>query len=472
MMSKLFPQQNKILIIGDAILDVYYLGKVDRVSPEAPVPVVQVQKTIKMLGGAANVANNIGKLNGSASLIGFSGKDLNCKILQDLLDENNISHTLIETQCPTITKIRVVSGVQQIVRVDFEEKISTTEELEELKLHYLENDFKDCDVIILSDYGKGFVTEKFSRHIIDKANIDNKPIIIDPKGKDWEKYRNATIVTPNVKELGEVVGYSLENEDAIIEKAGLEIKAKYNFQNLLVTRSEKGMTFFANDSIEHIRTTATEVFDVSGAGDTVVATLARALASGYSWIDGVKLANKAAGIVVSKIGTEPITYRELENSIEEFREENKIIETDLIENLMGKLKSKNKKIVFTNGCFDIIHKGHIKYLQEARKKGDILVVGLNSDNSVKRLKGPERPIKNQEERALIMSALEMVDYVSVFDEDTPIGLIQKVAPDVLVKGGDYKVEEIIGREYAKETIIIPFVNGYSTTSTIDKIKTS
>jgi rfaE bifunctional protein, domain I/rfaE bifunctional protein, domain II len=471
MMSKLFPQQNKILIVGDAILDVYYLGKVDRVSPEAPVPVVQVQKTIKMLGGAANVANNIGKLNGSASLIGFSGKDMNCKILQDILDENNISHLLIETQCPTITKIRVVSGVQQIVRVDFEEKITTTEELEELKIHYLENDFQDCDVVILSDYGKGFVTEKFSRHIIDKANINNKPIIIDPKGKDWEKYRNATIVTPNVKELSEVVGCYLENEDAIIEKAGLEIKAKYNFQNLLVTRSEKGMTFFTNDSIEHIRTTATEVFDVSGAGDTVVATLARALASGYSWIDGVKLANKAAGIVVSKIGTEPITYRELENSIEEFREENKIIETDQIESLIGKLKSKNKKIVFTNGCFDIIHKGHIKYLQEARKQGDILVVGLNSDNSVKRLKGPERPIKNQEERAVIMSALEMVDYVSVFDEDTPIDLIQKIVPDVLVKGGDYKVEEVIGREYAKSTIIIPFVNGYSTTSTIDKIKT-
>jgi len=471
-MSKLFPQQNKILIAGDAILDVYYSGRVDRVSPEAPVPVVQVQKTSKKLGGAANVANNISKLQGHASLIGFCGKDINCRILNDLLDENGISHFLIETENPTITKIRIVSGVQQIVRVDFEENIDSTETLENLKSEHLDNNFQDCEVIVLSDYGKGFVTEKFSRYIIEKANAASKPIIIDPKGTSWEKYRDATIVTPNVKELSEVVGYRLENEDSVIEKAGLEIKKKYNFKHLLVTRSEKGMTFFDEEKIEHIRTTATKVFDVSGAGDTVVATLARALSFGYSWIDSVKLANKAAGIVVSKIGTEPVIYHELENSMEEFREENKIIEDNNLPHIIEKLKNEDNKIVFTNGCFDIIHKGHVKYLQEAKKNGDILIVGLNSDNSVKRLKGPERPIKDQEERALIMSALEMVDYVVVFDEDTPAAVLEKIKPAVLVKGGDYKIEEIVGREFADETIIIPFINGYSTSSTIDKIRTS
>ncbi len=469
-MSKLFPQQNKILIIGDAILDVYYLGKVDRVSPEAPVPVVQVQKTSKKLGGAANVANNISKLNGDASLIGFSGKDMNCKILKDLLSENNINHSLIETQCPTITKIRVVSGVQQIVRVDFEENITTTDELEFLKIKHLDHDFENCDIIVLSDYGKGFITEKFSQYVINKSNIANKPTIIDPKGNDWEKYRNATIVTPNVKELSEIVGFPLENEDDIIEKAGLMVKQKFNFKYLLVTRSEKGMTFFGEE-IEHIRTTATEVFDVSGAGDTVVATIARALSSGYSWIDSIKLANKAAGIVVSKIGTEPISYYELEDSIEEFREENKVIDNDKVENIIKELKSKDKKIVFTNGCFDIIHKGHIKYLQEAKKHGDVLIIGLNSDQSVKRLKGPERPIKDQEERSLIMSALEMIDYVIIFDEDTPAAILEKIRPDTLIKGGDYKIEEIVGREFAVTTTVIPFINGYSTSSTIDKIKT-
>lgn len=470
MMNKLFPQNKKILVVGDAILDVYYSGKVDRISPEAPVPVVQVQKTTKKLGGSANVANNISKLRGDVFLIGFCGKDSNCQILEDLLDENSIDHSLIKTENPTITKIRIVSGVQQIVRVDFEEKISNTEDLEALKTEYFNDNFEESDIIILSDYGKGFVTEKFSHYLIEKSNAANKPIIIDPKGKDWEKYRNATIVTPNVKELSEVLGYGLENSDEVIEKAGLEIKNKYNFKYLLVTRSEKGMTFFG-DKIEHIRTLATEVFDVSGAGDTVVATVARALSSGYDWIDSVRLANKAAGIVVSKTGTEPIIYEELEDTIEEFREENKVIETEEIPGLMTKMKNSKKRVVFTNGCFDIIHKGHVKYLQEAKKKGDILIVGLNSDSSVKRLKGPERPIKDQEERALIMSALEMVDYVVVFNEDTPASILEKIKPNTLVKGGDYKVEDIVGREFADKTVVIPFVDGYSTSSTIDKIKT-
>lgn len=469
-MNKLFSQENKVLIVGDAILDIYYSGKVDRVSPEAPVPVVQVKTVGNRLGGAANVANNISKLKGKAKLISFSGNDNNSQVLKRMLDENEIDYNFVETEAPTITKIRVISGAQQIVRVDFEEYVAFSQNLEDLKIKYVDENFDDTDIIILSDYDKGFVTETFCKHIIEKANKYNKPIIVDPKGKNWEKYRNATIVTPNVKELSEIIGYSVENEDLAIEKAGLEIKKRFDFKYLLVTRSEKGITFFG-DSIEHIRTIESEVFDVSGAGDTVVATIARGVSAGYSWIDSIELANKAAGIVVSKIGTEPITYSELEYSIQEFREENKIIENDL-EKIINKIKENKRKIVFTNGCFDIIHKGHIKYLQEAKKLGDILIVGLNSDKSVKRLKGPERPVKNQDERATILSALEMVDYVIVFNDDTPYAILEKIKPNVLVKGGDYKIEDIVGTEFSQETFVIPFIDGYSTSSTIRKIKLS
>lgn len=469
-MNKLFSQENKVLIVGDAILDIYYSGKVDRVSPEAPVPVVQVKTVSNRLGGAANVANNISKLKGKAKLISFSGNDNNSQVLKRMLDENEIDYNFVETEAPTITKIRVISGAQQIVRVDFEEYVAFSQNLEDLKIKYVDENFDDTDIIILSDYDKGFVTETFCKYIIEKANKYNKPIIVDPKGKNWKKYRNATIVTPNVKELSEIIGYSVENEDLAIEKAGLEIKKRFDFKYLLVTRSEKGITFFG-DSIEHIRTIESEVFDVSGAGDTVVATIARGVSAGYSWIDSIELANKAAGIVVSKIGTEPITYSELEYSIQEFREENKIIENDL-EKIINKIKENKRKIVFTNGCFDIIHKGHIKYLQEAKKLGDILIVGLNSDKSVKRLKGPERPVKNQDERATILSALEMVDYVIIFNDDTPYAILEKIKPNVLVKGGDYKIEDIVGTEFSQETFVIPFIDGYSTSSTIRKIKLS
>lgn len=469
-MSKLFPNQQKILVMGDAILDVYYSGRVDRVSPEAPVPVVQVTKNVKKLGGAANVANNISKLSGQPFLISYCGKDANCEILQELLNDNDIESSLIKTNSPTITKIRVVSGVQQIVRIDFEEYISEDVSLENAKIEYLEKNLPLYKIVVLSDYGKGFVTDNFCRNAILLGNNIGVPVIIDPKGKDWEKYRGATIVTPNVKELSDVAGYRIDNQDCIIELEGEKIRKKYGFKYLLLTRSEKGMSFFSENQVEHIRTEATEVFDVSGAGDTVVATLAQAVSAGYTWIESVKLANKAAGVVVSKIGTEPVFYDELERSIYPYREEQKIIGIEEVSSLVDKIKQHDKKIVFTNGCFDIIHQGHIRYLQEAKRLGDILILGLNSDSSIKRLKGQERPIKDQDERALILSALEMVDYVTIFEDDTPYNLIEVVKPDVLVKGGDYLPENIVGREFARETVIVPFVDGYSTSSTIEKIK--
>lgn len=469
-MKKLFPRNKKVLVIGDAILDVYHLGRVDRISPEAPVPIVQVVKTEHKLGGAANVANNIIKLRNDTVLLGYTGKDHNAENIKKLLEASYIKYDLIITEQPTITKIRIVSGVQQIVRVDFEEKYNVTEQIEKEQLRLIEKMLHESDVIVLSDYGKGFVSATVSRFVIDKVCESGKSIIIDPKGVDWDKYRGATVITPNLKELGEVVGERLANEDKAVERVGKEVMDKYELKYLLVTRSERGMTFFTKDHVEHIRTTASQVYDVSGAGDTVVATLATALSSGYSWIDAVKLANKAAGVVVSKIGTEPILYEELERTVSEFKEDIKIISQLELENLATTLRVAEKKIVFTNGCFDIIHKGHIQYLQQAKEMGDILIVGLNSDSSIKRLKGEERPIKDQDERALILSSLGFVDYVVVFDEDTPYDIIRKIHPDILVKGGDYKIENVVGREFAKETVLIQFVQGYSTTETINKMK--
>lgn len=469
-MKKLFPRNKKVLVIGDAILDVYHFGRVDRISPEAPVPIVQVVKTEHKLGGAANVANNIIKLRNDTVLLGYTGKDHNAENIKKLLEASYIKYDLIITEQPTITKIRIVSGVQQIVRVDFEEKYNVTEQIEKEQLRLIEKMLHESDVIVLSDYGKGFVSATVSRFVIDKVCESGKSIIIDPKGVDWDKYRGATVITPNLKELGEVVGERLANEDKAVERVGKEVMDKYELKYLLVTRSERGMTFFTKDHVEHIRTTASQVYDVSGAGDTVVATLATALSSGYSWIDAVKLANKAAGVVVSKIGTEPILYEELERTVSEFKEDIKIISQLELENLATTLRVAEKKIVFTNGCFDIIHKGHIQYLQQAKEMGDILIVGLNSDSSIKRLKGEERPIKDQDERALILSSLGFVDYVVVFDEDTPYDIIRKIHPDILVKGGDYKIENVVGREFAKETVLIQFVQGYSTTETINKMK--
>lgn len=469
-MNQLFDNTQKILIVGDVMLDIYHNGNVNRISPEAPVPVVLVKNTVNKLGGAANVANNIAKLHSLPMLLGYCGIDNNGEILKKLLCDNHIKYDLIEINQPTTSKIRVVAGVQQIVRVDFEEDCEVEVSYEEIQLKKIEEEFMQSEVIVLSDYGKGFASEKVCQRLITLAKEQNKILIVDPKGNVWDKYNGATIITPNLKELSDVFGAKLENVDSEIEMAGVQIIKKYNLNYLLVTRSEKGMTFFGDGLIQHIRTEATEVFDVSGAGDTVVGTLATAMASSMKWIDAVNLANKAAGIVVSKMGTEPITHEELAASFFELKENNKILFQNNVDSIIKELKAKDKRIVFTNGCFDIIHKGHIKYLQEAKTKGDILIVGLNSDSSVKKLKGETRPIKDEDERSLILSVIEFIDYVVIFSDETPYDLIKIIQPDVLVKGGDYDIENIVGREFAKETMLISFVEGFSTTSTIEKMK--
>ncbi len=457
----------KVLIIGDLMLDRYHFGTVSRISPEAPVPVLNVRKTTQTLGGAGNVANNIAHLEAQAVVIGSCGKDPDADILKNMLNEINVGYELTLTDAPTTTKLRVIGEKQQIVRLDFEEIVPMEGAFAQVSLSNVEKHLKDCGAVVISDYGKGFCTFDMCEEVIRLASKANIPVIVDPKGSDWTKYAGATTVTPNVKELAEAAGRHVPNEDEAVVLAARDIIDRIRLEYLVVTRSERGITVVSRKDYMHFPTEAREVFDVSGAGDTVVASLALCLAKGNSLKEAVTTANRAAGIVVAKIGTAPVLLSEL-NGVSGLT--SKILSQDILVRRVNSDKALNKKIVFTNGCFDILHRGHVTYLKKAKELGDILVMGLNSDASVKRLKGDSRPVNSEGDRAEVLSALECIDYITIFDEDTPLDLIKTVEPDILVKGGDYNPEEVVGREFAKKTVIIDFVHGYSTTSTINAMK--
>lgn len=453
-----------VLVIGDVMLDKYYFGSVRRISPEAPVPVVKVNSTKLTLGGAGNVLSNISHLGAKGFLVSVCGKDENAVTLKSLLGDLNAECSFVERDLPTVTKLRVVGEKQQVVRLDFEEIVPV--ELSKEQCLLIQKQIAKCKTIILSDYGKGFCTDEVCQFIISEAAKLGHKVVIDPKGSDWSKYAGADIVTPNVNELSEAVGRQVLNVDDDVCFSAREILRKYKIKSLLVTRSDKGMSIVTDTTVEHIPTEAKEVFDVSGAGDTVVAVLAACLGKGYTLEASAFIANKAAGIVVSKMGTAPIHINELNDEGRSQAATN--LETIL--KVVAELKKKGKTVVFTNGCFDILHKGHVTYLREAKKLGDVLILGLNTDCSVKRLKGENRPINNEDDRAEVLCALESVDYVVKFSEDTPLELIKQINPDILVKGADYKVEDVVGREYAGKTILINFVDGYSTTSILERNK--
>ena len=491
----------KVLVIGDVMLDTYHIGDVKRISPEAPVPVVRVTRTYNVLGGAANVARNLLGLGCSPYVVSLLGNDHNGNTMQEMFADLGIRNELFYTEHPTITKTRVIGNSQQVVRLDFEtENECLNEEIEQKLLDAVKRALPEVDIVVISDYGKGVCNDTVCQQVISASAGQGKKVIIDPKGTNWEKYRSATIITPNLKELSAVSGVDVKNEDKEIHSAADRILKEYNLTSLLVTRSEKGMSYIAPDasqdiptearevydvsgavSYTHLRahetsaasqdipTEAREVYDVSGAGDTVVATLAAALAAGIPIADAIYLANKAAGIVVGKIGTSPILFKELQDELQIGKPASKLIPISQLADTIKQLRAQERKIIFTNGCFDILHKGHVCYLEKAKRLGDVLIVGLNSDSSVKRLKGESRPINDESARSTVLAALEAVDYVVIFTEDTPLNLIKTVAPDVLVKGGDYAIENIVGREYAQETVTIPFVDGYSTTKTIGAI---
>lgn len=463
-----------VAVIGDLILDEYLIGEVTRISPEAAVPVNLITSRKYVPGGAANTAANLSGLGVNVHIAGVCGRDANGSVLQSLLKALplDISGVYLCDDVETTTKIRVQSGSQQMIRLDFEKFHPMEDEISDKIIRWLSDLYQHhLDAIVLSDYAKGVVTPALSQKVIHWGKEKGIPVIIDPKGNDWEKYRGAYGVTPNVKELVDAIGHPVSNKDEAVEKAGALLREKYDIDTLFVTRSEKGLSAISKDGALHKESVTKEVFDVSGAGDTVVAVLTTAIVMGIDIMDALTLANTAAGVAISKSGTYRVKKEEIWAAISaKSYQIKKVCTKEEAKMMRDKWGRQGDVVVFTNGCFDLLHRGHLIYLEQAAQLGDHLIVGLNSDRSVRALKGKTRPVNTEEERAFMLMALPYVDEVVIFDEDTPKELLSDLRPDILVKGGDYKVEDIIGREYVKEVRTLPFVEGYSTTKMIEKIK--
>jgi len=462
----------RVLVMGDLMLDRYWHGATTRISPEAPVPIVHIKQNEQRAGGAGNVALNIAALGAKVSLMGFTGTDEAAQLLTQMLEEAGVL-CLFEAlaQHPTITKLRVMSRHQQLIRLDFEDGFSGVSS--ENLLHRYHAEMTQAQIIVLSDYGKGTLSQVAD--FIALANKMKIPVLVDPKGRDFTRYRGATIITPNLSEFEAVVG-KCENEQAIVEK-GMQLIADLNLQALLVTRGEHGMSLLCkNEAPLHLPTHAREVFDVTGAGDTVISVLAASLAAKKTLAQATTLANIAAGIVVGKIGTATVSPDEFSYALYGQRAQYKGVGTlEEIGAAIVQAKLKGEKIVLTNGCFDILHPGHLRYLQQAKNLGDRLVILVNTDESVKRLKGETRPIHTVAYRMEMLAALECVDWVMPFSEDTPAEIIAQLLPDILVKGGDYTdISGIAGHESVLKnggTVkILSFETGHSTTNIIKTIQ--
>lgn len=458
MLEFLSEQKPKILVIGDFMVDNYTWCDCSRVSPEAPVLVAKTLKEDKRLGGAANVYANLKSLGADVFALGVIGDDESGNFLK----ANLKGEFLIQKGRKTPFKNRIMAHNQQVLRLDEED---TSEILLENELIFLfEEKIKDFKAIVLSDYAKGVLTSKVCKAFIKKANELEIPILIDPKGSDFSKYSGATLLTPNKKEALNALKF--ENLDAKnLEKGIKKLKDDFSLRYSIITLSEAGIAVF-DESLQLAPAKALEVYDVTGAGDSVIAVLAFCLASGIEIFKACEIANEAAAVVVSKIGSVSVSFDEIKN-LKKSDFENKILSK---EELLKKLKGRNKKVVFTNGCFDIVHFGHIKYLEKAKRLGDILVVGLNSNSSVKKLKGESRPINSQFQRACMLAAFYFVDFVVIFEEDTPLELINFLKPDILVKGADYQGKEVVGSHLVSKVELIDFEEGFSTSKIIDKIK--
>jgi len=464
----------KLAIIGDVMLDRFIWGDVSRVSPEAPVPIVHAKKETFAPGGAANTAANITSLGGSAYLFGFVGKDPAAGQLKNILSEARVnSDHLIAIDMKTIEKIRIVGQGQQLVRIDYEENLKLTRRTEQQLL----DDFQaqKFDSVIISDYAKGAITQNLAEEIITTSLKKKTPVLVDPKPQNLEFYRGATLVTPNDYEAAQMTGIAGKT-DSLVEKKAQKI-SKMLGSNVIITRGGKGMTLsLLKGRTLHIGTKAREVFDVSGAGDTVAATLGMCLSTGMSLEKAAEIANFAGGVAVSKLGTSRVHSDELRMFFRKQNPKQKTLEE--IRRIVAELKQKNKTIVWTNGCFDILHVGHIKYLQEAKSHGDCLIIGVNSDSSVEKLKGENRPIIGETERVEILSSLEFVDYVILFDEERVTRFLKELKPDVFIKGGDYSIDTLDQEErstvqkYGGRIVLIPPIKDKSTTNMIKKILNS
>ena len=463
-----------ILVIGDVMLDTYYFGEVTRISPEAPVPVFRKKSERSVLGGAANVAANLVAANQNVYLMAMIGDDANGEKLKGTLNEQGINTELtMSFERKTTEKTRfLASNNQQVLRLDVEDTTSLGAKDCAKMLAELATRIDTFDLILLSDYQKGLLTYDFTQSVIRMAKEKGIPVIIDVKDQNVEKYKDAYLLKPNLKEIHDLTRMPVSNDEEIIA-ASRCLREICNTKYILTTCGARGMVLVGDEEPYFIEAIDQEVFDVSGAGDTTIAYLAACIVNNFSMKDSVDIANYAAGIQVSKVGTSPVYWREIREYLADQDDgtTNKLISGNAIDTFHK--NHADKKVVFTNGCFDIIHVGHLRYLQEAAKLGDILIVAINSDASVKRLKGPERPINTELERAEMMCALGFVDYVAIFEEDTPLELIKRIQPDVLVKGGDYSNEYVIGTNEVEsrggKLVLIPFVEGKSTTNIINKI---
>ncbi len=460
----------RVLVAGDLMLDRYWTGSTSRISPEAPVPVVKVQEIEERAGGAANVATNLVTLGISTSLSGIVGDDAEGRQLASLLSAQQINcQFLIEPTATTITKLRVLSRHQQLIRLDFEHDYHAIDASP--LIERIASSLAGAHALVISDYGKGCLQDVAT--CIRMAQAQGIPVLVDPKGNDFGKYRGATVMTPNLAEFEAVMGPCVNDHELVVK--GEQLRAELEMQALLITLGERGMLLLRDDhDALHLPTHAREVYDVTGAGDTVIAVLAAALAGGSNMAEAAGLANIAAGLVVARLGTSSVSTAELRRAIHQRSNWNSNLSRDELLQAVEEARVLGERLVMTNGCFDLLHEGHVAYLQAARKLGDRLIVAVNDDDSVRRLKGDDRPVNRLQRRMAILAGLASVDWVVPFTEDTPEQLICAVKPDVLVKGGDYRPEAIAGHDCVQaaggDVVVMDYIEGASTTDIINAIR--
>ena len=468
----------RILCVGDVMLDQFIRGSISRISPEAPIPVLHITDEESFLGGAGNVVRNLEALGCSVTFLSVVGKDKNGARIQEILKaSSNIDpHLMIEEGRTTTTKTRFIAINQQVLRADLEQTLGLTEGQEKELLKLFKAHIQNHDLVILSDYAKGLFSPQGLQSLIQEARTHEKPILVDPKGHDYARYKGATLLTPNRQELSQATLLPTQTHEEVALAAQHIIKM-CGLNAMIVTRGSDGMTLVkASGDVEHLPTTALEIFDVSGAGDTVIATIAASLAANGSLSEAMHLANTAAGLVVAKVGTAVVRQDELLSALhhqELDAHEKKIVSWEKAQDIIQKWKRRGNRVVFTNGCFDLLHPGHVSLLAAARKAGDRLIVGMNTDYSVSRYKGPTRPIQNETARALVLASLASVDLVVVFEQDYPLELIEALRPDVLVKGADYTIDKVSGasfvQSYGGKVLLIDLVEGQSTTGIVARI---
>ena len=468
-----------LLVVGDLMVDEYLWGDVDRISPEAPVQVVSVKEENYTLGGSGNVANNLIALGAKVSMAGVIGSDRYGHLLLTKLNELgvNTEGVVMEPERPTTRKTRIISGNQQVLRIDRETKKDISQQTLDVILNYIERVMPDVDLVLISDYSKGLITAALLSSLISIIKKYNPPrrIIVDPKGRDFSKYSGVSLLTPNKKEVALASGIEIVDESTLI-KAGKRIFENVKIEKLLITCGKDGMVLFEDEKPYYITAQSKQVFDVSGAGDTVIAVLGLAIASGASFVKAASIANTAAGIVVGKVGTSTVSKNELLSALTtncDYASKKQISFSELPAVVL-KLKAGNKKIVLTNGCFDLLHAGHVTLLSASKKLGDVLIVAIDDDESVSSLKGPGRPIISEKERISILSALDSVDYIVVFSSKQLNKIIEIIRPNILTKGSNYIFEDVIGREVVERcggrVVLIPITKNVSSTSIINNIR--